>query len=422
MAKTDTQIQEDIDQNTQDTTTEESTAENSNMSEDTPVLKAPQTVPSEVVGHNVAHIKDAAKFPSRYTDSALVNHSEQGTMSFALRDGKYASLAASKTAVFKMDYQGQGQKIVSEDETTTNKWRLNTKEIIINGHKLNRALYEYTDFKTYEDPYGNEHIVGNFMIDGTVLVRAWDLTLRKNMLIRRPARLHMFGNLLNVPEIDEGLEITDPSVLPLQYKASQETSDSVEFYNLMFDEHEFNQKLSEEATKNNGAVSTGADGSTPGYSYGGGGGGNVGSGTAPADVIEKALQWCIQIANEEPHYYSQDHDKRSGPLYYDCTSFISTALSNAGMTGFTPPLGGPAFDDILIGTGLFNLVHFNSEQELQRGDILTNDKHVAFYLGGGKIVHARGKERPPADQICVSDYYNGFEYVLRYIGSQTTRV
>lgn len=53
-------------------------------------------------------------------------------------------------------------------------------------------------------------VVGNFCLFGSVLTLAWEMNLKRYVLIRRPARIPMFSPMLNVPEINTGLGVTDP--------------------------------------------------------------------------------------------------------------------------------------------------------------------------------------------------------------------
>lgn len=46
--------------------------------------------------------------------------------------------------------------------------------------------------------------------------------------------------------------------------------------------------------------------------------------------IESAVQWAINKANDNSCGYSQAANLRWGPSYYDCSSFVITALKNAG--------------------------------------------------------------------------------------------
>ena len=141
--------------------------------------------------------------------------------------------------------------------------------------------------------------------------------------------------------------------------------------------------------------------------------GGAGSGSANSQLIEKALQWCINIANDNStsHLYSQAD--RNGPNY-DCTSFISHGLMNAGLN-LPYAFGGDSFNSDLCQYG-FEELNYPGESGLQRGDILSNSQHVAFYLGGGQMVHARNSGVPADEQIAVTDFYDDWNTILRYKG------
>lgn len=131
--------------------------------------------------------------------------------------------------------------------------------------------------------------------------------------------------------------------------------------------------------------------------------------------VEKALKWAIGIANDNSHGYDQTH--RTGPDY-DCSSLVTTALKRAGFkigVGTTSSMPGQLRD-----AGFKNVigsVNVGNQSGLKRGDVLLNSgHHTAFYLGGGKIVHARINEKgttkggktgdQTGKEIMVGSYHN----------------
>jgi hypothetical protein len=49
--------------------------------------------------------------------------------------------------------------------------------------------------------------MGNMTMDATILVKCWEPTLQEFVLIRRPARFPVFGNLLDAYMVDERLDV-----------------------------------------------------------------------------------------------------------------------------------------------------------------------------------------------------------------------
>ena len=145
-------------------------------------------------------------------------------------------------------------------------------------------------------------------------------------------------------------------------------------------------------------------------------------------IPESALQWAIDIANDQSHGYSQSN--RWGNPDYDCSSLVISAYRHAGAdTGNATYTGNMrseltkhGFSDV---TASINLA---SGANLQPGDILLyhiggTAGHTALYAGQGQIVHARGqsygspKSGDQGQEIAVTPYYRGkWATVLRYTG------
>lgn len=146
--------------------------------------------------------------------------------------------------------------------------------------------------------------------------------------------------------------------------------------------------------------------------------------------LEKGVVWAEAIAHDNAHGYAQD--ERWGPDY-DCSSFVITALKQAGFALHATYTGN--MRSALLAAGFEDVtakVNLSTGAGVQRGDVLLNDSsHTALALGGGKIVQASINEKgtvtggQTGDQtgreIYVRSYYNfPWNVVLRYTSSGTS--
>lgn len=112
-----------------------------------------------------------------------------------------------------------------------------------------------------------------------------------------------------------------------------------------------------------------------------------GGAISPNANLENAVQWMINIANDNSHGYDQEN--RDGPDY-DCSSLIWHALKQAGFN-----VGNSAFSteneaSVLTGAG-FKQVQINPSQ-MQRGDVLLKVGHTECYVGNQMMVGAHSNE------------------------------
>ena len=148
------------------------------------------------------------KYLARVQEKGLIN--EKTGSSVAVRNNGQINMSASLYSQYKINPNGKIYEQSLESEVKTNRRIINTNDIVINGHKMNPALWELTNFKEVDLPYTEKVIIGDFTMKGSVLVKAWEPNLKRYMLIRRPCRMKPFGELLNVPEINTGIDILDP--------------------------------------------------------------------------------------------------------------------------------------------------------------------------------------------------------------------
>lgn len=132
--------------------------------------------------------------------------------------------------------------------------------------------------------------------------------------------------------------------------------------------------------------------------------------------IEKTVAWAEQIAADDRHGYSQVH--RNSPDY-DCSSFVGTALANAGL-----PISMYSTTRNL-GEQLENAGFVKCGKPWKRGDIhLAAGHHVTMSVDANRIVHASQSENGGIDgqtgdqtgkEICVRSYYDlPYENTVHY--------
>ncbi len=132
-------------------------------------------------------------------------------------------------------------------------------------------------------------------------------------------------------------------------------------------------------------------------------------------VIDTAIQWAVDIANDDSHTYSQA--VRWGPSY-DCSSFVISAYTQAGLNvkgaGATYT-GNMAKAFMQCGfKDVKNQVNLLTGSGLIKGDVLLNsEKHAALVQrDGGTTVEAWCTK---GGIVANKTYRNdGWDYVLRY--------
>ena len=141
------------------------------------------------------------KRASRQTDEYTINRDSganitaKGDGSTTMVSGIYAQYKADKNSGVATEVSLQSNTITVQKDIIAN-------DITINRHKLNSQLYEFTNFKNNRGT-----IMGNMMMESTILVKCWEPTLQQYVLIRRPARFPVFSNLLDAYVVDDRLDV-----------------------------------------------------------------------------------------------------------------------------------------------------------------------------------------------------------------------
>lgn len=153
--------------------------------------------------------------------------------------------------------------------------------------------------------------------------------------------------------------------------------------------------------------------------------------TSPKNIIEKAVKWMENMANDNSHGYDQIY--RWGEKGdYDCSAAVIAAWEQAGVKVKT---AGATYTGNMLSVfkkngfvDVTSKVNLYTGDGLQRGDVLLNTvHHTAMYCGNGKEVEASINEKgtatggKPGDQtgreFLIRSYRNyPWTNVLRYAG------
>lgn len=138
---------------------------------------------------------DPAKDISLYNKNSKLSVTYKADGSSSISNGFYAQ--------YKNDSEsGVATEISLQSNTITVQKDIVAKDISINCHKFNSQMYELTNMKQVMDTS-----IGNLTIMGTVLVKTYEPTLKKWVLMRRQVRMPMFSNLLDSAVVDDRLDL-----------------------------------------------------------------------------------------------------------------------------------------------------------------------------------------------------------------------
>ena len=137
-------------------------------------------------------------------------------------------------------------------------------------------------------------------------------------------------------------------------------------------------------------------------------------------IVDTAVNWMINIANDNSHGYSQE--ARTGPDY-DCTSLPTHGYRAAGLDiNQWTYTGNMKSNFEAVG---FTAIPYSRGMNLLRGDVIFwhdsgNKGHAVTYLGNGQIVSAHSNKDgrqgdSSGNEIDVSDFYEThWQWVMRY--------
>lgn len=144
-----------------------------------------------------------------------------------------------------------------------------------------------------------------------------------------------------------------------------------------------------------------------------------------SNVIDKAVDFAVNVANDNSHGYDQIHRYLNPDV--DCSSLVILSYESAGL-----PIranGGTYTGNMknaFVKCG-FEAIPYKKPMGLMKGDVILNEKHhTCMYIGGGKIVQAsigdkgttgnKGGDQTGREVLVCNfyEYSKGWDYVLRY--------
>lgn len=144
-----------------------------------------------------------------------------------------------------------------------------------------------------------------------------------------------------------------------------------------------------------------------------------------SNVIDKAVDFAVNVANDNSHGYDQIHRYLNPDV--DCSSLVILSYENAGVpvreAGATYTGN---MKNAFVKCG-FEAIPYKKPMGLMKGDVILNEKHhTCMYIGGGKIVQAsigdkgtignKGGDQTGREVLVCNfyEYSKGWDYVLRY--------
>lgn len=106
-------------------------------------------------------------------------------------------------------------------------------------------------------------------------------------------------------------------------------------------------------------------------------------------IIEKAIEFCVNIANDDSHGYDQTN--RWGPDY-DCSSLLIAGFEQAGCPVKTNGATNTRNMKEVFAKCGFETYTYSSNMEFVRGDVLWRTGHTEMYIGNGQRVGAHINE------------------------------
>ena len=353
-------------------------------------INIPLTKENDNFNPTQTQIQEAVKFLKRGHESGLINDTTQS--SIVIRHNGQVNLSSSRYAQYKLSPNGKVIEESMESVNVTNRRKVSTDDMVLNEHKLNPYLYELTDIKKLATAYNDNMVVGNFCLFGSVLTLAWEMHLKRYVFLRRPARMPMFSPVLNIPEIDEGLGVTDP--LRIDETLLAKSTKGYQVNAVVSDSKSLIGKDGQARWGNtNSNVSFGGDGSSASSSY------KFMSGTPGITLGSPALkQWFLERAPyaTDDIYNLLIHTAAKYGLPFE--RVLATCIQESkGDAGVVSPAGAVGLMQLMPSTAAgLGFDPYDVEQNVEAGCTYLKSMYEQF--GDWSLAHAAYNAGPGAVQ------------------------
>lgn len=133
----------------------------------------------------------------------------------------------------KMMHEDKQNEVTTEKVLIANRDNKTIDDFVLNYQKFNMQLPEISDTCILFE--NSNKTIGSFTLDGTVLVKAWDMELNRYVLIRRRIRTPMFSTMLDAPAPQEGLNLDIAQMTSLDINLAQKIKEDREKANVVLD-------------------------------------------------------------------------------------------------------------------------------------------------------------------------------------------
>lgn len=135
---------------------------------------------------SVIKIKERTENLNRQKEKGIVN--QYSGASISIKENGNMNISAGYYNQDKRNAEGMSTEICLQKKIYANRMSLILDEYLINNHKLNPILYEASENRTVL----GKTIMRSLCLNGTAIVKTWDIKRKREVFIKRNIRSPMF--------------------------------------------------------------------------------------------------------------------------------------------------------------------------------------------------------------------------------------